>query len=133
MENGERKEKMTILEKVAGNRAAICAVYIVLAAVFFSMGYGIGRLAVPEEAVAVLDEAVINTDTEVVAEVWYEVCTEDNRLCLYRLRGSDERVELASEEISAGLFPHDDRNELGDGLIFESFEAAQACFEDFVS
>lgn len=134
MENEERNEQITAIEerREIMNRVFHSFVYIILAAFSFSFGYWIGTAAIPEPAASVVDEAVMNTDADVMAEIWYEVCTENNTLCLYRV-SSAERVLLASEEISSELFPYEDRRELNSGLIFESFEAAQASFEDFVS
>ena len=134
MENEERSVQVRAVEerREIMNRVVRSFVYIILTAFSFTFGYWIGISAIEEPSASVIDEAVMNTDTDVMAEIWYEVCTEDNKLSLYRV-SSMERVLLASEEISSQMFPYEDRRELNSGLIFESFAAAQASFEDFVS
>ena len=131
MENEEKREEIVAEnQNKIMNRLLHCAVYIVLAAFGFSCGYRIGISNTGESAV--IDEAVVNTDTEAMAEIWYEVCIEGSRLSLYRM-SDRETVLMASEEISTQVFPNADRSELENGLIFESFDAALSCFEDFVS
>jgi len=133
MENNEKNNSTAFAESEGEltNRILRTTVYIILATFSFCFGYWIGTSALPEDSLAV-NEAVMNTETDVMAEIWYEVCIEESALCLYRV-GSAERVLLASEEISAELFPYEDKQELKSGLIFESFEAALSSFEDFVS
>ena len=117
------KERMNIMLRAS--------VYIVLATFCFSLGYRVGMVSAPEPAYSI-DEPVMNTDTDVMHEVWYELTMEGNRLSLYRM-SEMETVLLASEEISSELFPGDDGNELKEGLVFQSLDAALSRFEDFVS
>ncbi len=128
MENEERNT--LIAENHIRNRIINCAIYLIIASVFFTFGYCVGNSLVNEPVSAITD---IPAPTAVTAEeIWYEVKISGNRLCLYSVSGSETK-ELASEEISSEIFPYDDMSELKKGLAFESFDNALACFEDFVS
>lgn len=128
MENEERN--VFIAENYIRNRIINCAIYLIIASVFFTFGYCVGNSSVNEPVSAITD--IPAPTASVVEEIWYEVKISDNRLYLYSVSNSETK-ELVSEEISSEIFPYDDMRELEKGLAFESFANALACFEDFVS
>lgn len=130
MENTAQNENMGQEKRIRILRgAAASAVCIAAAAGFFYGGYRMGAgtaaapAAAPEKQAEVEEAAPART-------VSYLVISENGRLCLYENSDIGQRL-IASEEISLGMFPKDDREALLNGEEFSDFGAAQALFEDF--
>lgn len=104
--------------------AAASVVCIAAAAGFFYGGYriGAGTNAAPVSAP--------EKTAELAEAVRYLVISENGRLCLYENSSIGQRL-IASEDISLGMFPKDDREILLNGEEFSDFGEAQALFEDF--
>ncbi|MDO5398484.1 MAG: hypothetical protein Q4G33_11205 [bacterium] len=109
--------------------AAASAVCIAAAAGFFYGGYrmGAGTMASP---VSAPEKHAELEGAETVEDTCYIVISENGRLCLYESNSIGQRL-IASEEISIGMFPKDDREALLKGEKFSDFGEAQALFEDF--
>lgn len=131
MENEEKTNNVSA-ENYIRNRIINSAIYLIIASVFFTFGYFIGNRLVQEPASITANAPSSTHNADTADDTWYEVKISNGRLCLYSV-SNNETKELAGEEISAEMFPYDDMNELKNGLAFENFSNALACFEDFVS
>lgn len=105
-------------------RGAALILCVAAAAGFFYGGYRAGVLTTAAPA------SVPAKTAELAEETRYIVISENGRLCLYESNGIDRRL-IASEDISLGMFPGDDREVLLNGAEFGDLGEAQALFEDF--
>lgn len=113
----------------------IISSYVLLVALFFGGGFAIGRIGKKDNTVPDMPEATVRAmeavSGEVVSAPVYEVIIEEGVLKINRCIG-DMKTVIASEEISEGVFPNSDIEELRQGVIFERLEQAQQMFENFV-
>lgn len=113
----------------------IISSYVLLVALFFGGGFAIGRIGKKDNTVPDMPEATVSAmeavSGEVVSAPVYEVIIEEGVLKINRCIG-DMKTVIASEEISEGVFPDSDIEELRQGVIFERLEQAQQMFENFV-
>lgn len=113
----------------------IISSYVLLVALFFGGGFAIGRIGKKDNTVPEIPEATVSAmeavSGEVVSAPVYEVIIEEGVLKINRCIG-DMKTVIASEEISEGVFPNSDIEELRQGVIFERLEQAQQMFENFV-
>lgn len=109
---------------------AICIAGVMAAAIFFAAGYIIGKNT-PSVHEAQAVEAISMPEPPEEPK-YYELSLGGNMLCLYEIDG-DEKVMIAGEHISPGIFPENDRRELEKGIRFEELSKAQTAFEDFIS
>lgn len=110
----------------------IISSYLLLVALFFSVGYALGSAGTKGNGspVPVMETYEI-PETEIETPE-YELISEDGVLTIYRCIGSSRNV-IMSEEISEDIFPKEDIEELREGVRFKRLEQAQQMFENFVS
>ena len=112
--------------------------YVLIVALFFAAGYGVGTVNGKNQAREVISssvkeeeaiDAAVTTEEEVPE---YELVLEDGHLTIYE-NGVDEKSIIARCEISESVFPREDIITLREGLLFSDKTDAMAMFESFAS
>ena len=111
----------------------VSASYLLLAAVFFSAGYFLGRSTVAQPVIReAASISIPQPATEEPRQTKYRVILEDGELRLYCDENGMSRM-MSAEKISSDSFPSRDIAILREGIVFDSSEAALTLMENFLS
>lgn len=112
----------------------IISSYIFLMLIFFMLGYFIGKInhttntaAIPTATTTPVSAPALIPDLDL-----YCVKIKDSSLILYKVSPNEEEI-LYKLEISEGIFPPEDIEDMKRGITFSNISEAQSFIEDFSS